>query len=191
MTYTLRGYCRYLVSVPWLRVKSTISHPAKLPFVPSALCRTEDSAAAKRSPAAAPAMPTKPAVSGQLPGRSCVLWGWLGPSEACCPRRAGPLQGPALGVPYLDEAPVEQRGVNAARHLRSERHRAVPAAEPPAPPQAAHLRAARRYRQRQQQHRQHQRGGAHGDSRREQRAGAALRRKEGREGGRQGGGRRC
>lgn len=133
----LWGYCRYLVLAPWLRVKTTISHAAKLPFVSSALCGTEDTAATKRSLAAAPATPTNPAVAGQLPGRSCVLGGWVLPSEAGCPRRAGLLLGPALGVPYLDEAPAEQRGVNAARHLRSERHRAVPAAEPPAPPQAA------------------------------------------------------
>lgn len=92
------------------------------------------------------------------------------------------------GVPYLDEALGEQRGVNAARHLRSERHRAVPAAEPPAPPQAVHLRAAHGHRQRQQQQQQQQRGATH-DYSREQRVGAVLPRKEGREGkGRQDGG---
>lgn len=185
MTYTLQGHCRYLAPAPWLRVKTTILHTAKLPFVSSALCGTEDTAATKRSPAAAPAMPTKPAGAGQPPGRSCVLEGWVLPSEAGRPRREGLLQGPALGIPYLDEALAEQRGVNAARHLRSERHRAVPAAEPPAPPQAAHLGAARGHRQRQQQHRQQQESsGSHDDSRPEQRAGAALPRKEGREGGR-------
>lgn len=119
------------------------------------------------------------ACSGRAAVGSCALWGWVLPSEAGCPRREGLLQGPALGVPYLDEAPAEQRGVNAARHLRSERHRAVPAAEPPAPPQAAHLRAARGHRQRHQQHRQQLRGGTHGDSCREQRAGAVLPRKGG------------
>lgn len=60
---------------PWLRVKTTISHTAKLPFVSSALCGTEDTAATKGSLAAAPATPTNPAVAGQLPGRSCVLGG--------------------------------------------------------------------------------------------------------------------
>lgn len=94
----------------------------KASFVSSALCGTEDTAATKGSLAAAPAMPAKPAVAGQLSG--AVFWG----AGFSAPRRAGLLQGPALGVPYLDEAPAEQRGVNAARHLRSERHRAVPAA---------------------------------------------------------------
>lgn len=53
MAYTFWGYCRYLVSAPWLRVKTTISHIAKLSFVRSALCGTEDTAATKRSLAAA------------------------------------------------------------------------------------------------------------------------------------------
>lgn len=157
MTYTLWGYCGYLVSAPWLRVKTTLSHTAKLPSVSSALCGTEHTAATEGSLAAAPVMPSEPAVAGQPPGGGCVLEGWVLPSEAGCPQREGLLQGPALGgtVPgwgpgraaRCERSPAPPLGATPSRSrcgAASSPAGCAPPGRPRPPPAAAATAAAAR-----------------------------------------------